>query len=124
MEVHIDKTILEDKIEGDMHSVHRLFVDVASAKNYHCFSEGLDTNLILKSMSLMKLSNRERGSGACKFNTINRRWFKKEMNTSVGKNEEVNRTIERGSVVNFCGVNDYFLVFEAWKQMGIKKMCP
>ena len=124
VEVSIDETILEDIIDWDGDSIYRSFIDVVSVNNYHSFAEGLDTNPILKSMNLMTLKNRERGSGVCKFNTLNARWFKKEMSVSVGKNEEVDSTIERGRVVKLYDSNDYFLVFEVWKQMGNKKMYP
>ena len=105
-------------------SIYRSFVDVVSAKNYLLFSEGLDTNPILKSMNMMKLKNREKGSGVCKFNTLNGRWFKKEMSASVGGREKMESTVERGRIVKLSGNEDFFLVFEVWKQMGNKKMYP
>ena len=75
-------------------------------------------------MNLMTMKNRERGSGVCKFNTLNGRWFKKEMSDSVGKTEEIESTIERGGVVKLNNSHNYFLVFEVWKQMGNKKRYP
>ena len=124
MEASIGDTILEATIGSDGDSIYRSFVEVVSVNNYHCFAENLDTNPILKSMNLMTLKKREKGSGLCKFNTLNGRWFKKEMSVSVGKNEEENSTIERGRVVKLYDSHDYFLVFEVWKQMSNKKMYP
>ena len=117
------EVILEDTIVGDGVTIYKSFIDVVSANHFRTFSEGLDTNPILKSMNLMTLKNRERGSGICKFNTLNGRWFKKEMSATVATIEDVN-SIERGRVVTICGSDDYFLVYEVWKQMGNKKVYP
>ena len=72
-------------------------------------------------MNLMTLKKREKGYGVCKFNTLNGRWFKKEMSMNFGKNKEVDSTIERGRVVKLHDSHDYFLVFEVQKKMTNKK---
>ena len=59
-------------------------------------------------MNLMTLKNREKGYGVYKFNTLNGRWFKKEMSATIGTIEETDSTIERGRVVTVCGIDDFF----------------
>ena len=71
MEAIIGETIIERKIDGCGNSIYQSFVDVINMKNYHRLVEGLDTNHIIKSMNLMTLKNKEKGSCVCKFNTLN-----------------------------------------------------
>ena len=92
--------------EGD---IYRSFVEVVSVTNCELLAEASNRNVILKSMNLMKLKNRERGSGVCKFNTLNGRWFGKTEKMSVNIENDMNysssnlgaKLIKRGTVVSF-----------------------
>ena len=123
-------TRLEEDNEGD---IYRSFVEVVSVTNCELLAEASNRNVILKSMNLMKLKNRERGSGVCKFNTLNGRWFGKTEKMSVNIENDMNNSssnlgaklIKRGTVVSFnWEKKGYFLVFEVWKAMNNNKWFP
>ena len=75
-------------------------------------------------MNEMNLGKRERGSkdGACRFQTLLGRYFKKEVKEEqTEKGKEGNSCIERGTIVSIDRlVNRLFVVTVVWKVSGNK----
>ena len=74
-------------------------------------------------MNLIKMKNRERGTGVCRFNTLHGRWFGKSdklcAQISDGNTESI---IKWGSILTLKNKKGYFLVYEVWKIMGNKNI--
>lgn len=115
---------VEDTPSTAVSNIYSSFVDVVKQQEYKTFIDRSENNKIIKSMCLMTMKDRERGTdnNVGRFNTLLGRWFgeKKEAIATADESESGN-CIERGSIIKLKNDSNFYLVFAVMKKTSNNK---